>query len=304
MTWAVDQPHRHQWVRRSEVVTPSGVRATVRPLGAAWVGLLSALVGAWGAICVFVGPYFDYRPTTATTWEWTTNNWLLHLLPGAVAVAAAVMILTLSPVRRASSVRGPRGLAALLLTAAGVWFVIGPALWPTFQSSPAYATGTGPWTSFWNQLGANLGPGLLLAFFGGMALKASIARPAIAVGEPVDAGDPGVATAGTRGATAGTRGATAPLEERTARDDRAAPDERAGADPQLATERRRGTVTPDETRAAGERDVTTSQSAVGEDPGGPAPDADRVDSDRRPRQGRQRPLRPGRGCAEPDTRFR
>jgi hypothetical protein len=184
MTWAVDQPHRHQWVRRSEVVTPSGVRATVRPLGAAAVGWLSLLVGAWGAVCVLVGPYFGYRPTSATTWEWTTNNWLLHLLPGAAAVAAGVMIITLSPIRRAGPARGPRAIAALLLAAAGVWFVIGPAMWSTFQSSPPFATSPSAWTSFWNQLGANLGPGLLLAFFAGMAFKASVARPAVAVGEP------------------------------------------------------------------------------------------------------------------------
>src|SRR5439155_22966028 len=130
----VDQPHRRQWVRRSEVVTPSGVRATVRPLGAAGVGLLSALVGAWGGICVFVGPYFNYRPTSATTWQWTTNNWLLHLLPGAVAVAAGLVIMTLSPVRRAGGTRGGLGLPALLLAAAGGWFVIGPAPWPTCPS--------------------------------------------------------------------------------------------------------------------------------------------------------------------------
>jgi hypothetical protein len=132
---------------------------------------------------VFVGPYFGYRPTSATTWQWTTNNWLLHLLPGAVAVVGGLMVLAASPLRRAGRAGAPLGLAALLLVAAGAWFVIGPALWPTFQSSPPFATGTGAWTSFWNQLGANLGPGVLLAALGGMALKASLARPAVAIEE-------------------------------------------------------------------------------------------------------------------------
>jgi hypothetical protein len=197
MTLAVDQPHRRHWSRR-EAVTSSGIRARVRPLGAAEVGLLSALVGAWGGICVFVGPYFGYRPTSATTWQWTTNNWLLHLLPGAVAFAAGLMILSVTPARRAAAVTSGSllGLAALLLIASGAWFVIGPALWPTFQSSPAFATGTTAWTSFWNQLGANLGPGVLLAVFGGMALKASFARPAVAVEEPAMAPEAGMAGAG------------------------------------------------------------------------------------------------------------
>jgi hypothetical protein len=183
------------------------------------VGLLSALVGAWGGICVFVGPYFGYAPTSATTWQWTTNNWLLHLLPGAVALAAGVMIMTLSPARRGEGVRSALGLAALLVTATGAWFVIGPALWPTFQSTPAYATGTGAWTSFWNQVGANLGPGLLLAFFGGMALKTSIARPALAVGEPTGAAAVDPAAGANRGLTgAETARASGPERARSDRD--------------------------------------------------------------------------------------
>ncbi len=224
MTLAVHQHKQHRWVRRSEVISPSGVRATVRPLGAEIVGLLSVLVGAWGGICVFVGPYFGYRPTSATTWQWTTNNWLLHLVPGAVAVVAGFMILTLSPMRRAGGgVRSGIGLMGLLLAASGTWFVIGPAIWPTFQSSPAYATGTGAWTSFWNQLGANLGPGLLLAFFGGMAVKAGIARPALAIGEPEDAlaagaVDPAVAPGGTA-RSAAPYGETAAVPAGTARRD-------------------------------------------------------------------------------------
>jgi hypothetical protein len=184
MTLAVDQPHSYRWRHRSEVVTPSGVRATVRPLGAAEVGLLSALVGAWGAIAVFVGPTFGWRPTSADAWQWTTDNWLLHLVPGAVATAAGLLIVGLSLMRRdAPSVRRPLALAALLLVASGAWFILGPAWWPTFRSSPPFAVGTTANMSFVNQLGTSLGPGILLAVLGGMALKASIARPAVAVGE-------------------------------------------------------------------------------------------------------------------------
>jgi hypothetical protein len=301
MTLAVDQPqYRHEWVRRSEVVTPSGTRATVRPLGAAGVGLISALLGAWGALCVFIGPYFGYRPTSATTWQWTTNNWLLHLLPGAVAVAAGLMIMTLSPVRRAGGIRSGLGLAALLLAASGAWFVIGPAWWPTFQSSPAYATGTGAWTSFWNQLGANLGPGVLLAFFGGMALKAGIARPKVAVGEPAVAGEPGVVRDGTRGderamngdrmattspGAAETRGGMVGRDERAGYGERAPQDERAsygeGAGPYGERAGRDEGIAP--YGEAPHDDTTATAAAPGEadrgraeDPGGrPAPGTNR-----------------------------
>jgi hypothetical protein len=266
MTLAVDQPHQPHWVRRSEVVTPSGVRATVRPLSAPGVGLLAALVGAWGGICVFVGPYFGYRPTSATTWQWTTNNWLLHLLPGAVALAAGVMIMTLSPVRRGAGVRSALGLAALVVTAAGAWFVIGPALWPTFQSTPAYATGTGAWTSFWNQLGANLGPGVLLAFFGGMALKASIARPALAVGEPAEAAARPEAVGPAAGANRGLTGAEAGRESPEARQERVRSDEEAATTSQpAAADYRRADETRGPVRAGSDEDMTTTSQPAAAD---------------------------------------
>ncbi len=160
------------------MVDPTGAHVVVRPIGAAEVGFLAALVGAWGALSVFVGPYFGYRPTSPGTWAWTTQNWLLHLLPGAVAVGAGLMILSASPSRRRAGTGAPIGLAALLLVAAGAWFVIGPALWATFESGQPFATGVSAWTSFLNQVGSSLGPGILLATLGGMALKAVVARPA------------------------------------------------------------------------------------------------------------------------------
>jgi hypothetical protein len=187
MTWAVEHPNQRRWSRRSASTTRSGVRVAVRPVGAAEVGLLAALVGAWGAISVFVGPLFGYRPTSADAWTWTTQNWFLHLLPGAVAVVAGLMILSASPSRRRAGTGAPIGLAALMIVAAGAWFVIGPALWATFESGQPFATGTSSWTSFLNQVGSSLGPGLLLAVLGGMALKAVIARPAATVHElPAD----------------------------------------------------------------------------------------------------------------------
>ena len=100
MTWAVEHPNERRWSHRTATSSQSGTRVWVRPIGAAEVGLLAALVGAWGAISVFVGPDFGYRPTTAGAWAWTTQNWFLHLLPGAVAVAAGLMILSASPSRR------------------------------------------------------------------------------------------------------------------------------------------------------------------------------------------------------------
>lgn len=185
MTWAAEQPRGARWHRtRTGVATEPRVRATVRPLGASIVGFLAVIAAAWGAIAVFWGPNFGYTPTTTTAWNWTTQNWLLHVVPGAVGVVAGLLVLGLSPARRLGA-PAAIGLPALLLIAAGAWFVIGPALWATFESGTPFMTGETAIRSFVDQLGTSMGPGLLLAIFGGMALKASIARPSLV--EPVAA---------------------------------------------------------------------------------------------------------------------
>jgi hypothetical protein len=197
----------------------------VRPIGVAGIGFLTVLFAAWGGICVFVGPLFGYTPTSSQAWQWTMQNWLLHLVPGAVGVLAGLMMLGLMSARGAR--RGGVELAALLAMAAGIWFVIGPATWPMFESSAPYAQASSANMDFLNQLGANLGPGLLLAILGGMAFKAGIAKPRVMLDEEaVDA-----APMGTTGTT-GYVPADASMTPMTSM---------AGAEPEM----RRGTVAGD-----------------------------------------------------------
>ncbi|MGH9094008.1 MAG: hypothetical protein ACRDXE_02505, partial [Acidimicrobiales bacterium] len=129
-------------------------RAATRPTGLGLIGLITILAGAWGAVGVFVGPEFGYTPTSPSSWQWTTDNWLLHLIPGAVAVLFGLVILGRAPRRRAVA-RGGFGLAGLLIVACGAWFVLGPAVWPLFESGPVYQPG-GHTTALLYQLGVNL----------------------------------------------------------------------------------------------------------------------------------------------------
>jgi hypothetical protein len=140
------------------------------------------LLAAWGGIAAFVGPEFGYRPTTASSWQWTTTNWLLHLVPGAVGVAAGLLIMSRAPARAGS--RGLQWLGALGALVAGAWFVLGPSAWPIFESSPAYHAAFSARAEFLNHLGANLGPGFLLAVLGGMALKTGLTNLPGAVAAP------------------------------------------------------------------------------------------------------------------------
>jgi hypothetical protein len=89
-------------------------------------GLLVAVLGLWGALIPFIGPYFDYSFGTNATWHYTTDRLWLSILPGAAAVLAGVLLL-IAGTRLAGVVGGWLGVAA------GAWFVVGPAVSLTWE---------------------------------------------------------------------------------------------------------------------------------------------------------------------------
>jgi hypothetical protein len=177
-------------LRRRERVDPAGTGSEV-PLrneaaelhmvvaapgtGPGLLGLLVLLLGAWGGIVPFVGPLFGYRSTGSGSFAWTAPHVFLYLIPGAVAMFFALVLMGSATERRARFSLS-KELAALVVIACGAWFVLGPAVWPIFSSSAAFGHATGALARFVNFLGYNLGPGLLLAVFGAMALVRSVAR--------------------------------------------------------------------------------------------------------------------------------
>jgi hypothetical protein len=84
-------------------------------------GVLLVLLGAWGALIAFIGPYFNYSYRSDNTWVWTSQRGWLEVLPGAVTVLGG-LILLMSGSRIGASV------GAWLGVAGGVWFVIGRSL--------------------------------------------------------------------------------------------------------------------------------------------------------------------------------
>jgi hypothetical protein len=166
-----------------------------RPVGAAFTGLLALVIGAWGAIAGYIGPYFDYRPVALQTWVASLPNGLLHLLRGGAFM-----------------------LPAVLLLAAGAWFVIGPLAWPTFEHGDAFVTGVSATRNLLNIAGSSYAPGLALVMLGGIALKAGSVPP-VPVGDPytpAEAVAPGAGAGAGTGAGTGApvSGAGAPVEER------------------------------------------------------------------------------------------
>jgi hypothetical protein len=79
------------------------------------------LLGAFGALIPFVGPYFNFQIGTTSTWDWSTDRLWLSVLPGAVAVLGGLMMLY-------STRRATASFGGLLALAGGLWFIAGPSV--------------------------------------------------------------------------------------------------------------------------------------------------------------------------------
>jgi hypothetical protein len=91
--------------------------------------MLVALLGIWGAVIPFVGPYFDYSFGVNSTWHYTTDRLWLSILPGVAALLAGLMLLM-------ARTRKTAVLGGWLAVVAGAWFVVGPAVSLTWESGP------------------------------------------------------------------------------------------------------------------------------------------------------------------------
>lgn len=174
MTIAAEHPHTRSERRH-------GVALRVRsyhPLGVASLGFITAIIGAWAGIAAFVGPDFNYSVTSTTRWEWTAANALLHLWPGVVALVAGLIYMMFAEAGSRIS-RSVIRFSVLAAMAAGAWLVVGPALWPVFESSPAYVTQNTASMDFWMRFGSSLGPGLLIVAIGGLVFSAISGRAPI-----------------------------------------------------------------------------------------------------------------------------
>jgi hypothetical protein len=84
-------------------------------------GILIVVLGLWGALIPFVGPYFHYAFGSYQSWHYTTNRLWLDILPGAAALLGGLMLL--GATRRSAGL-----VAGWVALVAGAWFAIGPAV--------------------------------------------------------------------------------------------------------------------------------------------------------------------------------
>ena len=139
-------------------------------------GCLLMLLGAWGALVPFIGPYFGYAYTPDKAWVYSTGRLWLSVLPGA-AVFLGGLVVSLSARGGASG--------AFLAVVAGIWFVVGVPLLALIK--PSVSAGTPATVAhamfrpatmhFLESLGFFYGLGVAIVFFAALALgRAGVAR--------------------------------------------------------------------------------------------------------------------------------
>ena len=148
----------------------------------AFSGFLLMLLGLWGALIPFVGPYFHYAYTPDKAWTYNTARLWLEILPGAAVFLGGFLLMIAA--RRHSALFG-----AVLAVAAGAWFSLGTMLSPlwnhhvTLAGSPAAAT---QYTRIMEQLGFFSALGVVVVLIAATAFGRILSVPAgIKVAEPV-----------------------------------------------------------------------------------------------------------------------
>ena len=133
-------------------------------------GVLLILLGVWGGLVPFVGPYFHYAYTPDTAWHVTQARLWLEILPAAAAVVGGALVLV-------STGRLLAALGAILAALAGGWFVAGMvvnAIWPHL-GTPGVPAGTSAARRALEELGLFTGVGVVIAFCAALALGRAFA---------------------------------------------------------------------------------------------------------------------------------
>jgi len=138
---------------------------TTRKTRSIVTGVLLILLGVWGGLAPFVGPYIHFGYTPDTPWHYTHARLWLEVLPAASAVVGGMLVL-------ASSGRLLAACGAILAVLAGGWFVVGTvvnAVWHRL-GTPGVPVGTSPKRIVLEQLGLFTGLGLVIVLCAALVL--------------------------------------------------------------------------------------------------------------------------------------
>jgi hypothetical protein len=136
-------------------------------------GVLLILLGAWGGLAPFVGPYFRFAYTPDKAWAYTSGRLWLSVVPGAAALLGGLLVII-------ASHRAVGCVGAFVAALGGAWFVVGTAVIGLVVKNGSITPGVplagslGPLSSasrvLLEGLGFFAGTGTLILFFGALAL--------------------------------------------------------------------------------------------------------------------------------------
>jgi hypothetical protein len=132
------------------------------------------LLGAWGGLIAFIGPYFSYAYTPDVAWTYNTHRLWLEILPGAAVFIGGLLLII-------SAHRVEAMFGAWLAALGGAWFALGTVLSPLWNGGVvAGGTPAGTTTTMrvLEQIGFFTGLGVVIVLVAGMALGRLSAVPA------------------------------------------------------------------------------------------------------------------------------
>jgi hypothetical protein len=137
-------------------------------------GLLVALLGIWGGIIPFVGPYFNYAYTPDKAWTYTTGRLELEILPGAGALLGGLLMM-------AARSRHSVLFGSVLAIASGAWFALGNVFAPLWTvAGPAGGpASTGTVMRVVEQVGFFTGLGVVIVLFAAVVAGRVTAVPGV-----------------------------------------------------------------------------------------------------------------------------
>jgi hypothetical protein len=165
----------------------------VRRSRGALSGVLLVLLGIWGALIPFVGPYFHYAYSPDRAWVATSGRMWLEVLPGVVTLVGGIVALL-------SRLRPAAVLGAWLAALAGAWFAVGNLIAAASTRIPRAGAPVGGTTrAALEQIGFFTGLGVVIVFVAALALgrftvvaardKAAAAAAAGSTADTVDSAD-------------------------------------------------------------------------------------------------------------------
>jgi hypothetical protein len=148
------------------VIVMTGMLRVPRSRGAL-SGVLLVLLGIWGGLIAFVGPYFHYAYTPDKAWTYNSGRLWLEILPAAGAIVGGLIV-------GGSASRPTAIFGAWLAALSGAWFALGglfSTLWTTGAVNAAgHPVGATNLHRVVEQVGFFTGLGVVIVFLAALAL--------------------------------------------------------------------------------------------------------------------------------------